>query len=138
MLAVRWQWCRLPVGVPPRHRREEGRTMTTATFGSQNVDWEERLDIPRLREARLARLRAELERSDLGTLLAIVSSNIRYMSATPLGTSAIDKQIRFCLITRHSDPIVGDFGSAAMHHQLYAPGSTRRRRRRTPSRSPPA
>lgn len=95
--------------------------MTTATFGSQNVDWEERLDIPRLREERLARLRAELERSDLGALLAFDFSNIRYMSATHIGTWAIDKAIRFCLITRHSDPIVWDFGSAARHHQLYNP-----------------
>lgn len=95
--------------------------MTTATFGSQNVDWEERLDIPRLREERLARLRAELERSDLGALLAFDFSNIRYMSATHIGTWAIDKAIRFCLITRRSDPIVWDFGSAARHHQLYNP-----------------
>lgn len=95
--------------------------MTTATFGSQNVDWEERLNMPRLREERLARLRAELERSDLGALLAFDFANIRYMSSTHIGTWAIDKAIRFSLITRHSDPIVWDFGSAAKHHKLYNP-----------------
>lgn len=95
--------------------------MTTATFGAQNVDWEERINVPRLREERLARLRAELERSDLGALLAFDFANIRYMSSTHIGTWAIDKAIRFALVTRNSDPIVWDFGSAAKHHQLYNP-----------------
>ena len=31
------------------------------------------------------------------------------------------KVIRFALLTRNSDPIVWDFGSAARHHQLYNP-----------------
>jgi len=43
------------------------------------------------------------------------------MSATHIGTWAMDKAIRFALITRHSDPIVWDFGSAAKHHKLYNP-----------------
>jgi Xaa-Pro aminopeptidase len=95
--------------------------MTTATFGTNAVDWEQRINHDRLREERLARLRAELERSDLGALLAFDFSNIRYMSATHIGTWAMDKLIRFSLITRHSDPIVWDFGSAAKHHSLYNP-----------------
>ena len=95
--------------------------MTTATFGQNAVDWETRIDHDRLRRDRLARLRAELERSDLGALLAFDFSNIRYMSATHIGTWAMDKAIRFALITRNSDPIVWDFGSAAKHHKLYNP-----------------
>jgi Xaa-Pro aminopeptidase len=95
--------------------------MGTATFGSSNVDWEVRIDIDRLRTDRLARLRAELDRSDLGALLAFDFSNIRYMSATHIGTWAMDKLIRFSLLTRDGDPIVWDFGSAAKHHQLFNP-----------------
>ena len=95
--------------------------MGTATFGSSNVDWEVRIDIDRLRIDRLARLRAELERSELGALLAFDFSNIRYMSATHIGTWAMDKLIRFSLLTRDGDPIVWDFGSAAKHHQLFNP-----------------
>jgi len=74
-----------------------------------------------LRSDRLASLRRHLEESDLGALLAFDFSNIRYMSATHIGTWAMDKAIRFALITRHSDPIVWDFGSAAKHHKLYNP-----------------
>ena len=95
--------------------------MTTATFGTNQVDWEQRLDFDKLRTERLAKLKVELEKSDVGALLAFDFANIRYMSSTHIGTWAIDKAIRFALVTRNSDPIVWDFGSAAKHHQLYNP-----------------
>jgi len=95
--------------------------MNTATHGTTAVDWETRVDHDRLRHDRVKKLRAELEKSDLGALLAFDFSNIRFMSGTHIGTWAMDKLIRFSLITRHSDPIVWDFGSAAKHHQLRNP-----------------
>lgn len=94
---------------------------STATPGVMGVDWEERVDFDRLRTARVARLRARLEESELGALLAFDFANIRYMTATHIGTWAMDKFIRFALITRHSDPISWDFGSAARHHDLNNP-----------------
>jgi Xaa-Pro aminopeptidase len=95
--------------------------MNTATFGTNGVDWEERVRFDRLRDERLARLKAELDRSDLGAVLAFDFSNIRYMTSTHIGTWAMDKLIRFALLTRNSDPIIWDFGSAAKHHLLYSP-----------------
>lgn len=95
--------------------------MPIPTYGTMAVDWEERINFERLRDERLAKLHAELAKSDLGALLAFDFSNIRYMSGTHIGTWAMDKAIRFALITRNSDPIVWDFGSAAKHHDLYNP-----------------
>jgi Xaa-Pro aminopeptidase len=95
--------------------------MGIATYGTTSVDWEQRVDIDRLRTNRLARLRAELDRSELGALLTFDFHNIRYMTATHIGTWAMDKLIRFALLARGGQPIVWDFGSAARHHQLYAP-----------------
>jgi Xaa-Pro aminopeptidase len=94
---------------------------STGTTGTNGVDWEARIDFDRLRSARLARLRAELDRSELGAVLAFDFSNIRYMTSTHIGTWAMDKLIRFSLLTRNTDPISWDFGSAAKHHQLYNP-----------------
>jgi len=94
------------------------------TYGSNAVDWENRVDMPRLREERLAKLQAELERSDLGALLTFDFHNIRYMTGTHIGTWAMDKLIRFALLPRGGKPIVWDFGSAARHHQLYNPWLT--------------
>ena len=94
---------------------------STATTGTNAVDWEARVDMDRLRTERLARLKAELERSDVGAVLAFDFSNIRYMTSTHIGTWAMDKLIRFALVTRNTDPISWDFGSAAKHHKLYNP-----------------
>jgi Xaa-Pro aminopeptidase len=95
--------------------------MAIGTYGMNAVDWEERVDLDRLRRERLARLNAQLERSEFGAVLAFDFANIRYMTATHIGTWAIDKFIRFALLVRGAEPIVWDFGSAARHHQLYNP-----------------
>ncbi|MHB1969673.1 MAG: M24 family metallopeptidase, partial [Acidimicrobiales bacterium] len=94
------------------------------TYGSNAVDWEARVDMPRLREQRLAKLNAALEASDLGALLTFDFHNIRYMTGTHIGTWAMDKLIRFALLPRGGQPVVWDFGSAARHHQLYNPWLT--------------
>jgi Xaa-Pro aminopeptidase len=95
--------------------------MAIRTYGPNAVDWEQRIDLERLRTDRLRRLNETLERSELGALLTFDFANIRYMTATHIGTWAMDKLIRFALLPRGGEPIVWDFGSAARHHQLYNP-----------------
>ncbi len=95
--------------------------MTIRTYGTMQVDWEQRADLERLRRERLARAKEGLEASDLGALLCFDMANIRYLTATHIGTWAMDKLIRFCLLPRGDEPILWDFGSAARHHKLYSP-----------------
>lgn len=95
--------------------------MAIKSFGLNAVDWEQRVDLDRLRKQRLARLRAQLEKSELGALLSFDFHNIRYMTATHIGTWAMDKLIRFSLLPRGGEPVIWDFGSAAKHHVLYSP-----------------
>lgn len=95
--------------------------MAIRTYGQNAVDWERRVDLDRLREQRLHRLKDTLERSELGALLTFDFSNIRYMTATHIGTWAMDKLIRFAVLPRGGEPVVWDFGSAARHHQQYNP-----------------
>jgi Xaa-Pro dipeptidase len=95
--------------------------MGIRTYGPNAVDWEERVDVDRLRTQRLARLKEALDRSELGALLSFDFHNIRYMTSTHIGTWAMDKLIRFALLPRGGEPVVWDFGSAARHHQLYNP-----------------
>jgi Xaa-Pro aminopeptidase len=95
--------------------------MATRTYGTMAVDWEQRVDFDRLRRERLARAKQFLADSDLGALLCFDMNNIRYITATHIGTWAYDKLIRFCLLTRDSEPILWDFGSAARHHAIYCP-----------------
>jgi Xaa-Pro aminopeptidase len=85
------------------------------------VDWEQRIDFPKLRKDRLDRAKASLEASDLGALLLFDPNNIRYVTSTHIGEWARDKNARFVLLPRGDDPILWDFGSAARHHQMFAP-----------------
>ena len=95
--------------------------MALRTYGTMAVDWEQRVDLDRLRAERLARVKRALVDSELGALLCFDMNNIRYISATHIGTWAIDKLVRFCLLPQNDEPIVWDFGSAARHHKLYNP-----------------
>ena len=86
------------------------------------VDWEQRVDFPRLRSRAPARRpRRRCEASDLGALLLFDQNNIRYVTSTHIGEWARDKSARCVLLPREGDPVLWDFGSAARHHQLYAP-----------------
>jgi Xaa-Pro aminopeptidase len=85
------------------------------------VDWEQRIDFDRLRCERLARVKELLVRSEMGALLCFDMNNVRYITATHIGTWAQDKISRFTLLPQNDEPILWDFGSAARHHQLHAP-----------------
>jgi len=95
-------------------------TRPTRTVGSPDatraVDWEQRIDFPRLRKERLDRAKASLEASELGAVLLFDPNNIRYVTSTHIGEWARDKNARFTLLARGADPILWDFGSAARHH----------------------
>ena len=85
------------------------------------VDWEQRIDFARLRSDRLEKARASLRDSSLGAVLLFDQNNIRYVTSTHIGEWARDKSARCALLPREGDPVLWDFGSAAKHHQLYAP-----------------
>jgi len=95
--------------------------MGLKTFGLMGVDWEERVNLERLRQERLKRIKAALKKSEMGALLCFDMNNIRYITATHIGTWAMDKLVRFSLLPQDDEPIMWDFGSAARHHQIYCP-----------------
>ncbi len=95
--------------------------MIASRGATMAVDWEQRVDFPRLRAERLERARAALRASDLGAVLLFDHNNIRYVTSTHIGEWARDKSARCVLLPRQGEPMLWDFGSAARHHQLYAP-----------------
>src|SRR5437588_6859370 len=115
------------VNVEPREIRAEdinprfnwGRALPA--LGIMGVDFEERVDYRRLHRFGLSRVRQALEKSDLGALLVFDVNNIRYISSTKIGEWERDKLSRWALLTRGGEPILWDFGSAAVHHKLYTP-----------------
>jgi Xaa-Pro aminopeptidase len=91
------------------------------TYGTMGVDWEQRIDFDRLRRERLARIKGLLAKSELGAVLCFDMNNVRYITATHIGTWAQDKISRFTLLPQGDEPILWDFGSAAKHHQINCP-----------------
>ncbi|HXK29403.1 MAG TPA: Xaa-Pro peptidase family protein [Candidatus Binatia bacterium] len=102
--------------------------MGLKTFGLMGVDWEERVNLERLRQERLKRIKAALKKSEMGGLLCFDMNNVRYITATHIGTWAMDKLVRFSLLPQDDEPIMWDFGSAARHHQIYCPWLAERSR----------
>jgi len=94
---------------------------TSPAPGIMGVDWEQRVDFDRLRNYRLARVREQLEQTDLGGVLLFETSNIRYLTSTHIGYWAFNKGERYALITRTGEPRIWDFGSAAKAHRLQQP-----------------
>jgi len=90
-------------------------------LGTMGVDFEERVDYRRMHRYRLGRAQAALEKSDLGALLLFDDNNIRYVTSTKIGEWARDKLSRWTLLIRGQEPVLWDFGSAAVHHRLYSP-----------------
>jgi Xaa-Pro aminopeptidase len=103
--------------IDPRYRWDRA----LPALGPMGVDFEERVDFQRLHRYRLGRIRQALEKSDLGGLLVFDVNNIRYITSTKIGEWERDKLCRFALLPRGGEPILWDFGSAAVHHRLYVP-----------------
>ena len=88
------------------------------SHGHMSVDFERRIDFDRLRHYRLARARQALKASPCGALLLFDVNNIRYVTGTKIGEWERDKLCRFALLAGDGEPIVWDFGSAAVHHRI--------------------
>ena len=91
------------------------------SHGRTNVDYEERINFPRLHKYRLGRARQALKKSRAGSLLCFDNNNIRYLTSTVIGEWSRDKICRYSLLAQDHDPILWDFGSAAKHHQIFSP-----------------
>src|SRR5439155_790534 len=97
------------------------KVMASKTYGLMGVDWEERVNFERLRTERLARITRLLKESEMGALLCFDMTNVRYITATHIGTWAMDKLARLTLQRHINELLVCDFGPPARHHHLYWP-----------------
>ena len=112
----------MAAGAPPAAlAHQEDDEMALPTYGPMAVDWETRIDFDALRGDRVARAKRQLEQAGIGAFLCFDTANIRYITATVIGTWANDKAGRFCLLPSGGEPHIWDFGSAARHHALYCP-----------------
>ncbi len=68
--------------------------MRVGTHGMAQVDYEQRMDMDRMREYRVNRIKKYMDEFDNECLLLLQSSNKRYATATAITSPQIDKKGR--------------------------------------------
>jgi len=95
------------------------------SFGTVGVDWMERINWGRLRDHRLSRARAAMQRHGLGALLCMYDENIRYVSSTLTpGWCRLKPGLRYALLIEGEEPILyeqGDIGFQIQRHSPWIP-----------------
>jgi len=77
-------------------------------YGTMGVDFEERVNFERLRNERLAKAKAALKASNLGSLICYDFDNIRYITGTHVGEWCRNKMNRYCILPRDGEPLLFD------------------------------
>ena len=97
------------------HERE----FMAGTRGTMAVDWEERIDVQRLRRERYERALDRLEESPLGALLLVSDPNIRYVTGLAMtGGSGAD---HYTLLTEDGDVVHWDTADHASNQRYNCP-----------------
>jgi Xaa-Pro aminopeptidase len=77
---------------------------SSLTFGTGIVDWQERINVPRMREERANKLRAVMRKHGVAACLLEREDNIRY--ATGLPGDAFQPGLRYCLFSAEHEPVI--------------------------------
>ncbi|QIB74335.1 aminopeptidase P family protein [Halogeometricum borinquense] len=95
------------------------RSFMEGTRGTQAVDWEERIDVKRLREERYEKALERLQDSDLGSMLLVSDPNIRYVTGLAMtGGSGAD---HYTLLTEEGDIVHWDTADHASNQRFNCP-----------------
>ena len=95
--------------------------MRFGTKGTMGVDYEQRIDFDRLRRERVAKIKAELAKTDLGCLLLFDNHNKRYATSTAVASPEVDNMGRYAIVPRNGEPFIFGFGSEVAAEKLYCP-----------------
>jgi len=95
--------------------------MIRGTTGAMGVDYEERINFDRLRQERVAKIQAELAKTDLGCLVLFDNHNKRYATATAVASPEVDNMGRYAIVPRGGLPYIFGFGSEVAAEKLHCP-----------------
>lgn len=95
--------------------------MKFGTQGMMGVDYEQRIDFDRMRRERVAKVKAEMEKTDLGCLLLFDSGNKRYLTSTAVCAPGVDNMGRYGILPRGGEPYIFGFGSEVASEKLHCP-----------------
>lgn len=90
----------------------EGRSIgNIPTLGRQRNDWDDRLDLHRMRKERRDKAREQIKKAGLGAILCYDWGNTRYLGALPYQTWAYPKGYQYVLLPRNGDPVLWTIGT---------------------------
>lgn len=75
-------------------------------YSQTGADWQQRVDFNRLRIDRLARLREQMNKHDLGALVLFAGANIRYATGSYQGNWKYNINIRYVVLPNGGEPIL--------------------------------
>ncbi len=75
-------------------------------FSPTAADWEERVNMDRMRQDRLARLHKQMESSNLGALVLFQGHNIRYATGTWQGVWKCENFTRYAVVCTNKPPVL--------------------------------
>ena len=73
-------------------------------FGKLAVDYEERVDYPRLRRERVEKAKAQMEKEGVGAILTFNEANIRYLTSFYVTTPMRFIEAQCAFIPRNGEP----------------------------------
>lgn len=92
--------------------------MGALIFGVGGVDWQERIDFPRMRKERLARAQEKLKEKGLAVALLADENNVRYCTGAKGPPIPL---VRYALVFAEHDPIVYELGEVLEQNKVNAP-----------------
>ena len=95
--------------------------MRKGTQGMMQVDYEQRINMDRMREYRVDRIKRYMDEFDIECLLLFDTGNKRYSTSTAVCSPEIDNMGRYAIIPRNGPPHIFGFGSevASVGHPIH-------------------
>lgn len=95
--------------------------MQYGTKGMMGVDYEERINFDRMRKERVAKIKDEMKKTDIGCLLLFDSGNKRYATSTAVASPEVDNMGRYAIVPVNGEPYIFGFGSESASEKLNCP-----------------
>jgi Xaa-Pro aminopeptidase len=84
-------------------------------YSQTGVDWQYRVDFDRLRKDRLARVREQMTKRDIGAMVLFAGANIRYITGSYQGNWKYNINIRYAVLPNGGEPILFETAGSDLH-----------------------
>lgn len=91
------------------------------TQGMMQVDFEQRMDMNRMREYRVSRIKHFMDVFEVDCMLLFETGNKRYSTSTAVCSPEIDNMGRYAIIPRNGPPHIFGFGSEVANEKIHCP-----------------